>query len=55
MSRGKIIFGIIIFAGGSVISYYFSENIKELAKKLLINTQDLLNKIGDKIKPPVVP
>ncbi len=48
--RGKIIFGIIIFAGGSVISYYFSENIKELAKKLLINTQDLLNKI----KPPVV-
>ncbi|MCV3474419.1 hypothetical protein L8X33_08615 [Campylobacter sp. CNRCH_2014_2849] len=30
--RGKIIFGIIIFAGGSVISYYFSENIKELAK-----------------------
>ncbi|MBT0825405.1 hypothetical protein KJQ78_09115, partial [Campylobacter lari] len=52
--RGKIIFGIIIFAGGSVISYYFSENIKELAKKLLINTQDLLNKIADKIKPPVV-
>ncbi|WP_410708679.1 hypothetical protein [Campylobacter lari] len=31
--RGKVIFGIIIFAGGSVISYYFSENIKELAKK----------------------
>ncbi|MPB99264.1 hypothetical protein A0Z09_004240, partial [Campylobacter subantarcticus] len=54
LSRGKIIFGIIIFAGGSVISYYFSENIKELTKKLLINTQDLLNKIGDKIKPPVV-
>ncbi|HEC1791570.1 TPA: hypothetical protein R1728_001457 [Campylobacter lari] len=52
--RGKIIFGIIIFAGGSVISYYFSENIKELAKKLLINTQDLLNKIANKIKPPVV-
>lgn len=48
--RGKTPLGIAIFVGGSLISYFFAEEIEELAKELFFGKNNILYRFNKKIE-----